>query len=133
MNLVEIIKEDYSRFPEQQTYSIYSENIHFKDKLYDFYGLERYKKMIGFLTKFFNNLTLDLHSIDQEEDQINTSWTMSWNSPLPWQPFISVTGTSEMKVKDNLIVSHYDFWECSVWDVVKQHFVFSKKETQITN
>ncbi len=126
MDLVKIIKEDYSHFPDNQTYSIYDENIHFKDKLYDFYGLKKYQKMIGFLTKFFANLHLELHNIDREEDQINTRWTMSWNSPLPWQPFVSVSGTSELKVKDNLIVAHYDYWDCSVWDVVKQHFVFSK-------
>ena len=78
MDLVKTIQEDYSRFPENQTYSIYAENI--------------------------------------------TRWTMSWNSPLPWQPFISVSGRSELKVQDNLIVAHYDYWDCSIWDVVKQHF-----------
>ena len=127
MDLVAIIKGDYSRFPENQTYSIYAENIHFKDKLYDFHGLTKYKKMISFLANFFNNLHLELHDIQQNNEQINTRWTMSWNSPLPWQPFISVSGRSELKVKDNLIVAHYDYWDCSVFDVVKQHFNFKNK------
>ena len=122
MNLVKIIKEDYSRFPENQTYSIYAENIHFKDKIYDFHGLKKYQNMIGFLSKFFKNLHLELHDIQQNENQIDTRWTMSWNSPLPWQPFISVSGRSELKVQDNLIVAHYDYWDCSIWNVVTQHF-----------
>ena len=122
MDLVKIIKEDYNRFPENQTYSIYAENIHFKDKIYDFYGLKKYQNMIGFLSKFFKNLHLELHDIQQNENQIDTRWTMSWNSPLPWQPFISVSGRSELKVQDNLIVAHYDYWDCSIWNVVIQHF-----------
>ncbi len=124
MNLVEIIKDDYSHFPDDQTYSIYAEDIHFKDKIYDFHGLTKYRTMINFLSKFFNNLNLELHEINEKEDQIDTKWTMSWNSPLPWQPYISVTGTSELKVANNLIVAHYDYWNCSVLDVVKQHFKF---------
>lgn len=122
MDLVKTIQEDYSRFPENQTYSIYAENIHFKDKIYDFRGLKKYQNMIGFLSKFFKNLHLELHDIQENENQIDTRWTMSWNSPLPWQPFISVSGRSELKVQDNLIVAHYDYWDCSIWDVVKQHF-----------
>ena len=126
MNLVKIIKDDYQRFPENPTYSIYSENIHFKDKLYDFYGLKKYQNMISFLAKWFKNLHLELHDIQQNNNQIDTRWTMSWNSPLPWQPFISVSGRSELKVENNLIVAHYDYWDCTIFDVIKQHFKFKK-------
>jgi hypothetical protein len=123
MDIIEIIKIDYQNFPENQTYSIYSENVHFKDPVYDFYGLKRYQKMIAFLTKWFKNLKLDLHKIERNGNQIDTQWTLSWNSPLPWQPFISVSGRSELKLnEDNLIVGHYDYWDCSKWDVIKQHF-----------
>ena len=122
MSLVEIIQEDYRRFPENQTYSIYDENVHFKDMIYDFHGLKKYQNMINFLKKWFSNLHLELHDIQQNDEQIDTRWTMSWNSPLPWKPFISVSGRSELKIKDNLIVGHYDYWDCSVWDVIKQHF-----------
>ncbi|HIK37616.1 MAG: DUF2358 domain-containing protein [Geminocystis sp.] len=126
-NLIEILKEDYKRFPEGQTYSIYDENVHFKDPVYDFHGLEKYKEMISFLKRWFSNLKLEVHEIYQVNDQINTRWTMSWNSPLPWKPFISVSGRSELKIKNNLIVAHYDYWDCSVFDVIKQHFVFPRK------
>ncbi len=126
MDLVKIIQDDYKHFPENQNYSIYAENIHFKDKIYDFYGLKKYQKMIGFLTKCFKNLHLELHDIQRNENQIDTRWTMTWNSPLPWQPFISVSGTSELKVENNLIVAHYDYWNCSIFDVIKQHFFMGK-------
>lgn len=123
MDIVEIIKVDYQNFPENQTYSIYGENVHFKDPVYDFYGLKRYQEMIVFLRKWFKNLKLDLHQIERNGDQINTQWTLSWNSPLPWQPFISVSGRSELKLNDHdLIIGHYDYWNCSKWDVIKQHF-----------
>lgn len=123
MSIVDIIKKDYQNFPENQTYSIYGENVHFKDPVYDFYGLKKYQKMIAFLTKWFKNLKLDLHEIEQNDRQIDTKWTLSWNSPLPWQPFIAVSGRSELILDENdLIVGHYDYWNCSKWDVIKQHF-----------
>lgn len=126
MNLAEIIKQDYQQFPENQTYSIYAKNVHFKDPVYDFYGLKKYQQMIVFLKKWFKNLHLELHEIKETENQIDTRWTMSWNSPLPWQPFISVSGRSELKLKDNLIIGHYDYWDKSFWDMIKQHFIIKK-------
>ncbi|BAQ63418.1 DUF2358 domain-containing protein [Geminocystis sp. NIES-3709] len=122
MNLIEIIREDYRKFPQDQTYNIYAENVYFKDPIYDFYGIKKYQNMISFLRKWFKNLHLELHEITENENQIDTRWTMSWNSPLPWQPFVSVSGRSELKLKDNLIIGHYDYWDCSVWDLIKQHF-----------
>jgi hypothetical protein len=123
LDIVEIIKQDYQNFPHNQTYTIYGENVHFKDPIYDFYGLKRYQEMIGFLRKWFKNLKLELHHITRNGEQIDTQWTMSWNSPLPWQPYISVSGRSELKLnEDDLIVAHFDYWNCSVWDVIRQHF-----------
>ncbi|MGI0482635.1 DUF2358 domain-containing protein [Geminocystis sp. CENA526] len=126
MNLLETIKADYERFPENPTYSIYAENVHFKDPVYDFYGLKKYQEMISFLSKWFKNLTLELHEITESENQIDTRWTMSWNSPLPWQPFVSVSGRSELKIENNLIIGHYDYWDISKWDLIKQHFKITK-------
>lgn len=128
MNLAEIIKLDYQKFPEDQTYSIYAENVHFKDPVYDFYGLKKYQEMIVFLKKWFKNLHLELHEIKETENKIDTLWTMSWNSPLPWQPFISVSGRSELKLKDHLIIGHYDYWDKSFWDMIKQHFIIKKNQ-----
>lgn len=122
MNLLETIETDYLRFPENPTYNIYAENVHFKDPIYDFYGLKKYQEMITFLSKWFKNLHLELHEIIEKENQIDTRWTMSWNSPLPWQPFVSVSGRSELKIENNLIIGHYDYWDISKWDLIKQHF-----------
>ncbi|MCY7277109.1 MAG: DUF2358 domain-containing protein, partial [Phormidesmis sp. CAN_BIN44] len=56
-------------------------------------------------------------------DLIRTDWTLSWNTPLPWKPRISISGWSELTINaENLIVSHIDYWSCSRLDVLKQHF-----------
>lgn len=120
--ILEIIKQDYLRFPENPTYEIYDRNVHFKDPVYNFYGIKKYQEMIAFITKWFKNLRLELHDIGESENQIDVRWTMSWNSPLPWQPFVSVSGRTELKLKDNLIIAHYDYWDISLWDLIKQHF-----------
>lgn len=123
MDIINIIKIDYQNFPENQTYHIYDQNVHFKDPVYNFYGLKRYQEMIVFLKKWFKNLKLELHEIEKNSNQIDTKWTLSWNSPLPWQPFIKVSGRSELILNENnLIIGHYDYWNCSKFDVIKQHF-----------
>jgi hypothetical protein len=125
--LIEIIKADYAKFPEAQTYSIYSPDVYFKDPMYDFTGLGQYKKMIGFITTWFKNLRLELHSVEPAEDHLKTRWTMSWDAPLPWKPRISITGWSELTINSNQqITSHIDYWDCSRLDMLKQHFIFAK-------
>ena len=127
MDLIEIIKSDYQKFPEAQTYRVYAEDVYFKDPVYEFRGLKRYQQMIGFITTWFSSLKLDLHEISQTDDKITTRWTMSWNAPLPWQPRISVDGWSELSINpDHMITSHIDFWHCTKLDVVKQHFRFNQ-------
>jgi hypothetical protein len=122
MDLVEIVKADYQKFPAAQTYDIYARDVYFQDPVFKFRGLGRYKLMIGFITTWFKALKLELHEIDRIDDTIKTRWTMSWNAPLPWKPRISVDGWSELKLNaENTIVSHVDYWDCSRWDVIKQH------------
>ncbi len=123
MDILETIKQDYARFPAAQTYSIYAPNVHFRDPVYDFHGIDRYKDMIKFITTWFRNLKLELHSIEQKADTIITTWTMSWQAPLPWHPVITVSGWTELKLDENQqICAHYDYWHCTKWDVIKQHF-----------
>ncbi|MFN5967056.1 MAG: DUF2358 domain-containing protein, partial [Pseudanabaena sp.] len=63
---------------------------------------------------------------------ITANWTMSWDAPFPWKPRISVTGWSDLTLGNftdlsgdrELIISHIDYWECSKFDVIKQHFRF---------
>jgi hypothetical protein len=123
MNIIEILKQDYQQFPKNQTYSIYAPDVYFQDPLNKFRGVERYKQMIGFMSTWFMNVKLDLHDMQRQEDTIKTEWTLSWNTPLPWKPRIAISGWSELKLNpQELIVSHIDYWNCSRFDVVKQHF-----------
>ncbi|MDM9381969.1 DUF2358 domain-containing protein [Chlorogloeopsis sp. ULAP01] len=122
MDIIKILQEDYQRFPVNQTYSIYAEDVYFQDPLNKFSGVERYKQMIKFIETFFLNLKMDLHDIQLEEDTIKTKWTLSWNTPLPWKPRISIPGWSELRLNSQgMIVSHIDYWNCSRLDVLKQH------------
>jgi hypothetical protein len=126
MNILEILQADYQRFPVNQTYEIYASDVYFRDPLTEFRGVERYKQMIGWMSKWFQEIKMDLHKIDRRSDIsdiIDTRWTLHWRSPLPWRPSIAISGTSELKLNsEGLIISHIDYWDCSVWDVIGQHF-----------
>lgn len=123
MDIIEILQKDYQRFPVNQTYSIYAEEVYFQDPLNKFRGVERYKQMIKFIETLFLDPKMDLHDIQPLGDTIKTEWTLSWNTPLPWKPRISIPGWSELRLNSlGLIVSHIDYWKCSRWDVLKQHF-----------
>ncbi|MBN3926439.1 DUF2358 domain-containing protein [Nostoc sp. NMS4] len=127
MDIIEILKEDYQRFPVNQTYSIYAPEVYFKDPLNKFCGVKRYKEMINFIQTWFLDPKMDLHNIQRLGDTIKTEWTLSWNTPVPWKPRISIPGWSELGLNsDGLIVSHIDYWNCSRLDVVKQHFFSGK-------
>ncbi|BAZ20766.1 hypothetical protein NIES4073_16430 [Kalymmatonema gypsitolerans NIES-4073] len=127
MDIIQILQQDYQRFPENQTYSIYAQDVYFQDPLNKFRGVERYKQMIKFIKTVFLNTKMDLHDINRVGDIIKTEWTLSWNTPLPWKPRISISGWSELRLNtQGLIVSHIDYWHCSRLDVLKQHF-FSLK------
>ncbi|MCL1469928.1 DUF2358 domain-containing protein [Argonema antarcticum] len=122
MDIIQILKEDYQRFPLDQTYSIYAEDVYFQDPLNKFRGIERYKQMIGSIRTWFIDPKLDLHDIRRRDDAIETRWTLSWNTPLPWKPRIVISGWSEMRLNaGGSIVSHIDYWNCSRLDVLKQH------------
>lgn len=122
MPIIDIIKDDYQNFP-QQTYSIYAEDVYFEDPLNKFTGLERYKKMIGFLSTFFQDIKLDLHDISQQDRDIKIEWTLNMTSPLPWKPRLSIPGNTELKLNEkNLIIAHRDRWKISRWQVLLQNF-----------
>ncbi len=123
MDIIKILQEDYQRFPVNQTYSIYAPDVYFQDPLNKFRGVKRYKEMINFIQTWFLDPKMDLHNIQHLGDTIKTEWTLSWNTPLPWKPRISIPGWSELGINsDGLIVSHIDYWNCSRLEVVKQHF-----------
>jgi len=123
-NLVELLKQDYARFPDHQTYSLYAEDVRFKDPMNAFQGVDRYRKMIGFLSAFFSDIQMDLQGIEQTTPTlISTQWTLHMDAPLPWSPRLSIPGRSELGVNgDGLISSHIDYWHCSRFAVLKQVF-----------
>jgi len=123
MDIIEILKQDYQNFPKEQNYAIYGENVYFQDPLTKFSGLQRYQQMIAFIDTWFRHVQLQVHQIERQEDQIKTEWTLSWNTPLPWQPRIEISGRSELLLnQDDQIISHIDYWYCSPWHVLLQHF-----------
>ncbi|MEH1929218.1 MAG: DUF2358 domain-containing protein [Nostoc sp.] len=127
MDIIEILKEDYQRFPVNQTYSIYASDVYFQDPLNKFRGVKRYKQMINLIQTWFLDPKMDLHNIQRLGDTIKTEWTLSWNTPLPWKPRIYIPGWSELSLNsDGLIISHVDYWNCSRLDVVKQHLFTTK-------
>ena len=122
-DLVEILKEDYQRFPDNQTFEIYAEDVYFKDPLNEFRGVKKYQAMIKFLGSFFNNIEMEVHNVTTKGTTIKTEWTLNMTSPLPWKPRISIPGWSDLEVnQDNLIVSHVDRWHISPWNVLRQNF-----------
>ncbi|MGD1919309.1 MAG: DUF2358 domain-containing protein [Pleurocapsa sp.] len=130
-NLIEILKEDYQRFPDNQTFEIYAEDVYFKDPLNEFRGVKKYREMIGFLSNFFSNIEMEVTNVTQEDTKIKTEWTLNMTPPLPWKPRLSIPGWSELEVsEDNLIASHIDYWHISPWNVLSQNFFSRQKASQ---
>lgn len=128
MDIIEIIRQDYARFPQEPTYSIYAENVYFQDPMTKFRGIKKYTQMINFMAKWFLDIKLELHHISRENNAIATTWTLNWTTPLPWKPRITITGRSELLLNsEQLIISHIDYWENSRLDVAKQHLFQLKR------
>ncbi len=122
MDILEILQQDYTNFPIDQHYDIYAEDVYFQDPLTKFRGLKRYRQSIEFIRTWFKSPRLEVFEIDRQGSVITTRWALSWNTPLPWYPRIEITGNSEMLLNDReLIISHIDYWNCSPFDVLKQH------------
>ncbi len=122
MNLIEILRADYARFPADQTYAIYDPEVYFKDPLNEFRGRDRYERTIQFIATWFRDVVMELHQIQQTGDRIETEWTLHWTSPLPWQPRITIPGRSELHLAGDRIIAHIDIWHCSRLHVLQQHF-----------
>lgn len=123
MDILDIVKSDYQRFPHNQTYDIYGEDVYFKDPLTEFRGIKRYQQMIATMTRWLTEMQLELKEITRQDHLIYTRWSLSWTTPLPWKPRIIISGRSELLLNEHeKIISHIDYWDCSRWEVIKQHF-----------
>jgi hypothetical protein len=118
------IRQDYARFPDDQSYDLYAEDVYFEDPLNRFNGVKRYREMIAFIKRWFQNPALELHGLDpQGEYQFQTQWTLSWTAPLPWQPAMAISGWTDYRLNEQgQIIAHIDHWHCSRWSVVMQLF-----------
>ncbi len=122
MDLLTALRQDYDRFPQDQTYGLYAEDVFFKDPMTEFRGVKKYQEMIATIDRFFKEIQLDLHEIQQTDHQIRTDWTLSWTTPLPWKPRITISGWSELTIDAaGLISQHLDYWHCTRWNVLQQH------------
>jgi Uncharacterized conserved protein (DUF2358) len=127
MDLLTVLRQDYDRFPQDQTYGLYAEDVFFKDPMTEFRGVKKYQEMIATIDRFFKDLQLDLHEIQQTDHQIRTDWTLSWTTPLPWKPRITISGWSELTIDGaGLISQHIDYWHCTRWNVLQQHAPFRR-------
>jgi hypothetical protein len=125
MNLLDALKADYETFPRDQSYDLYAANVFFQDPLTSFRGVQRYQEMIGFIERWFIDVHLELHSLQQDENLIHSQWTLHWIAPVPWKPNMEISGRSELILNsEGKIQSHIDFWDCSRWNVFQQllHF-----------
>ncbi|MGD1953447.1 MAG: DUF2358 domain-containing protein [Leptolyngbyaceae cyanobacterium] len=122
--IIEQVKTDYARFPNEQSYDLYARDVYFKDPMNEFRGVARYQQMIGFIGQWFRDIELELHTTEQPQaNTFITRWTLHFTAPTPWQPRISIPGWSELQINgEGLICSHIDYWNCSRWDVLKQLF-----------
>ncbi|MEM1242314.1 MAG: DUF2358 domain-containing protein [Cyanobacteria bacterium P01_H01_bin.26] len=121
------VKADYARFPKAQSYDLYAEEVYFKDPMNEFRGVGRYRRMIGFIDQWFQDIDLQLQGVEQPQvDTIKTRWILNFTAPIPWQPRVSIPGWSELTLNaEGLICSHIDYWDCSRWAVVKQVLGFA--------
>ncbi|MGB7412957.1 MAG: DUF2358 domain-containing protein [Thermosynechococcaceae cyanobacterium] len=123
MSIIDALNQDYARFPKQQSYDLYAEDVYFQDPLNNFRGVQRYQKMIQFIQRWFINTSMEVHDIQQQGNEITTRWTLRWQAPFPWQPKMAISGRSELQLNDaGLVCSHIDYWDCSRLDVLKQAF-----------
>jgi len=123
MTILERLQDDYDRFPENQSFDLYAEDVYFQDPLNKFRGVAKYREMIGFIQKWFINTHMEVHGIEQQDNEILTRWTLYWQAPFPWKPQMAITGRSELKLDDaGLVCSHIDYWDCSRFSVFKQLF-----------
>jgi hypothetical protein len=121
MNLLDTLTADYAKFPADQSYDLYAMDVFFKDPLTSFRGIQRYRQMIHFIERWFVDVRMELHGLQQVDNQIQTRWALYWIAPVPWKPRMCISGRSELVINEaGLIQSHIDYWDCSRWNVLQQ-------------
>lgn len=122
MDILDQLRQDYATFPHQQSYFLYAEQVYFRDPLNQFRGIERYRRMINFIDRWFEQIDLTLYAIEYTAaDQIETRWRLSWVAPVPWRAKMAIVGWSELRLDEaGKICSHIDYWQGSPLGVLGQ-------------
>jgi hypothetical protein len=120
-DLLAALRQDYARFPIDQTFSLYAQDVRFKDPMTQFQGRQKYEQMVGLIARWFLDCRMELHDLQQNGNQIRSDWTLRWRSLWPGNPEVAISGWSELEINEQgLIQAHVDYWHCSRWQVFRQ-------------
>ncbi|GAX75988.1 hypothetical protein CEUSTIGMA_g3431.t1 [Chlamydomonas eustigma] len=102
--------------------TIYEEDCFFADPTISFSGLELWTRNLQLLVPFLMqpriNL-LDIRRISPREEEnevvLKADWTLETSLRLPWQPFISIGGSTEYTLNEdkNKVLRHVESWDVS--------------------
>jgi hypothetical protein len=113
-------------FQKDISYSIYSQDIYFRDPVNQFKGKFNYRIIFWTLRfhgrLFFTELYFDLHNVQQtDRNTIRADWTVRGTLRVPWKAKIFFNGYSIYKLNsDALIYQHIDSWDRKPSEILKQ-------------
>ncbi|KAL6569574.1 hypothetical protein OROMI_014088 [Orobanche minor] len=110
---IRTIREEFPElFYKEPSFTIYRDDIVFRDPLNTFSGIENYKSIFWALRFhgriLFRDLWVDILSVRQPVDNVvMVRWTVHGIPRIPWECFSRFDGTSEYKLdKDGKIYEH---------------------------
>ncbi len=124
---IEILKAELpTLFEKDLSYSIYTNDILFKDPVNQFKWKFNYRIIFWTLRfhggLFFTELFFDLHEVKQiSAQEIRADWTVRGKLRLPWQTQLFFNGYSIYSINDEgLIYQHIDTWDREPLAILKQ-------------
>ncbi|XP_031488853.1 uncharacterized protein LOC116256587 isoform X2 [Nymphaea colorata] len=121
-DLVAIIESDYQRayfLTGNFTSTIYAEDCLFEDPTIKFSGRDLYKRNLELLVPFFDHPFLVLKEIKKcisfEVKCIQASWKLRTYLKLPWRPLISIEGTTDYYLDEELKVRGSCLTDIQIW------------------
>tara|TARA_A100001015_G_C14941962_1_gene692950 strand:- start:318 stop:716 length:399 start_codon:yes stop_codon:yes gene_type:complete len=99
--------EDLSYSSINQLMKLVDDNIFFCDPFNNFTGKKKFEKLFYEMFKKINNPKFKILNISEDKKIFFVKW--NFNGHLKRK--FSIDGISEIVVKNNLIVSHIDYWD----------------------
>ncbi|BBN14331.1 hypothetical protein MPTK1_6g10750 [Marchantia polymorpha subsp. ruderalis] len=133
--VVNALREDYARLyflTGEFLDSLYTEDCLFADPTIQFSGRDLYRRNLKLLVPFYEDPSLTLESIQEDEDGdskfVETSWKLRVYIKLPWKPFIAVDGRTKYSLNaENKIVEHVESWNVTAIEALGQIFKPSER------